>query len=107
MTARWEYLFVTWISKRETVKLDTYTWTYTFWIKRPGSEEEEERLSWSSETKETTLALNELLNELGGEGWEMVSETVLDSVVFSSKHGVESVGAPLRMRWNFKRPAPD
>lgn len=100
---RWEYLNVVWIYKRTTVKVETYKWTQTYWIYRPGVEGEE-RFAWSSEdTAKVKVTFNDLLNELGSEGWELASESVLDSVVFSSKHGVEMVGTPLRMRWNFKR----
>jgi hypothetical protein len=104
---RWEYLHVVWIYKRTTVKVETYKWTQIYWVYRPGVEKGEERFAWSEDTTKVKVTFNDILNELGSEGWELVSESVLDSVVFSNKHGVEMVGAPLRMRWNFKRPARD
>ena len=46
--------------------------------------------------------LNELFNELGNEGWELISAQVLQSSIFSMR-GMEEVSQPVSQRWVFKR----
>jgi hypothetical protein len=107
MRERWEYLSLTWTHEREKIAPGEYKWTQTYWVYWPGQEEAEKRHVWDSDTKEYKEALQDTLNGFGQEGWELVSETTLNSVVFSEQQGVEMVGSPISMRWMFKRPVAD
>jgi len=104
MTQRWEYLTVIFRYEGEEVGPEMHTWTQTYLIYGPDGEEEKRHI-WSSEegTSEAKITLTELLNELGEEGWELASETVLNSVVLSKRQGFSQVGVPISTRWIFKR----
>jgi hypothetical protein len=43
------------------------------------------------------------LNKLGGEGWEMISETTPESTIISQQYGWNEVGVPVLYRWMLKR----
>lgn len=78
MTERWEYMSVTWVSSTEKKGKSKRTWKHEYFISRPG-QESETRESWSSEYAENKYKFTrvELLSELGAEGWELVTDTVL------------------------------
>lgn len=79
------------------------TWRQELTITRPG-QDGETRLVWTSPpTDEAKTSTLDVLNDLGAEGWELVTETVLDSEIFSRLHGWESVGSPVLMRYLLKR----
>lgn len=81
------------------------TWRQELTVTRPG-QDDETRLVWtSSSTDETKTSTLDLLNELGAEGWELITETVLDSEIFTRLHGWENVGSPVLMKYVLKRPA--
>jgi len=83
------------------------TWTENFWIYRPGDKEGQklEAHSGSSKNPEHKTTILKILAELGAEGWELVSETVLDTTIVASGLGWRDVAIPVKMRWTFKRPA--
>lgn len=49
--------------------------------------------------------LIEALGMLGASGWELVSETILDTVIFDHAYGWQNVGTPIRIRYLFRRPS--
>ena len=106
MTDRWEYMSVTWIySTTNQNTVAPTTWKGEYSIARPG-QPRETRLSYDSTDKGAeTTGIDALLNELGADGWELVSETVMDTTIFSSLHGWSDSGTPTQMRWSLKRRA--
>ncbi len=80
-------------------------WRQELTITRP-DQDGETRLVWTSpSTDETKTSTLDVLNELGDEGWELITETVLDSEIFTRLHGWESVGSPVLTKYLLKRPA--
>jgi hypothetical protein len=78
-------------------------WRYDYAISRPGKEREV-RTGWSSaEGVNAAFNLLDLLNEFGAEGWELISESVLDSIIFSERHGWSQVGGPVQIKCILKR----
>jgi hypothetical protein len=72
----------------------------TYYIYRPNATEPEARPG-------DTL-LGTVFNDLGREGWRLVTSDVLDSVVDSGSYhhyGWHEVGVPVRQRWTFIREA--
>lgn len=92
---RWEYMRVTYVSSTK-MSPTPQTWSEDYWVCRPGAERE--HLAAAS------VDFDVLLNELGSEGWDLVSEHTRDSVVLSSQHGWPMVRVPVKMVWTFKRP---
>jgi hypothetical protein len=97
MTPRWEYLLASWQSTTNyysKASHEAQTWESVYWLTRPDVEPEKlnGEVKWSA-----------LLNELGAEGWEMVSESVRRSVVHAHALGWTNAGAPIEIRWTFKR----
>ena len=86
---RWEYA----ILECETLFAYQYTWT----IRYPGSEPE--RLKG-------VPTLGGILNNLGRDGWELVSEVVHERAVVPSK-GWPHAGIPIATQYTFKRLATD
>jgi hypothetical protein len=80
-------------------KKDLYIW-------RPGATEPEVRAQWSSTDDGVSgPRAFEVLNELGGEGWELVAHAILESVVGPSQYsGWPEVGYPVVLQWTLKRP---
>jgi len=114
LTERWEYKAILWVSsaelrnegRRPSGALKT-NWYYRseFQIYE-GRNEPERRLNFSTHDEDEgaeTVKIHDLLAEFGAEGWELVSETVLDSVIFEKSEGWSQVGAPLKIRWMMKR----
>lgn len=98
MSAHWEYMIVSWQYKTNyaTKGVDEETtWESLYRITRPGSETE-------------TVAAGDLtwitfLNDLGADGWEMVTESLRKSIIFSQTNGWHNVASPVEIVWNFKR----
>ncbi len=94
---RWEYVVVSWrqdtnwATKRPD---EPVTWDETYGISRPGSE------SWETLPHKSFV---DVANELGAEGWELVSQTVNKTTVVRG-HGYDEIGAPVGTLWTFKRP---
>lgn len=106
MTDRWEYASITWVysTTNQTTNLPR-TWKGEFSINRP-DRDPETRLSHDSTNEQAkTIGIEALLNELGTEGWEVASETVMDTTVVSASHGWSEGGIPVQMRWLLKRQA--
>lgn len=126
---RWQYLTLSWTYSAEQRTLISgppglatsevaapgeatywYFWE-TFYIWRPGAEKAETRDGWASDKKEKFLSTMQVLNELGAEGWELVSEEADRSYVSRSDSspiqgwGGSPISNPIRKRWTFKRPA--
>jgi hypothetical protein len=98
MSARWEYLIVSWQYKTNwsnKAPTEAQTWESLYRVTRPGREPETfaaENVNWS-----------ELLNELGSDGWEMVTESLRKSVIYGQSMGWSNVGSPVEIVWHFKR----
>lgn len=122
---RWEYAAVTrsLISKRirktspeykqltEKVRRDwahnkwtSYNWyEEVVWIRLPGREPEK-RVMWDpSLGAYTEVSLFSVLNELGAEGWELVSDSTPAHLV-AEYFGHERAGRPIEQRLFLKRP---
>jgi hypothetical protein len=103
MSTRWEYLVVAWTLTATPSADPAEPWTLdgAFHISRPGVSGAETRRY--DGTQASTLGF-ELLNELGAEGWELVSNTVDRSTVAPAQ-GYQTAGAPIATTQIFKRPA--
>ena len=103
MSVRWEYLVVAWslTATPPAPPAEAWGFTGTFHISRPGVAGAETR------TYDAALASTmafDLLNELGADGWELVSNVVERSAVTSAQ-GYQTVGVPITSTQIFKRPA--
>jgi hypothetical protein len=107
MTQRWEYLTV-WhteaVRPKDPNNLEAgWEWQYVAWIDRPGSTEKEKR---ETEWGVTRLSIRGLLDELGSEGWELVSEVVHQSRMTSGLYGWSGAQSDsMGLRLILKRPA--
>ena len=102
MSTRWEYLVVAWslTATPPASAADAWRLDGTFQISRPGVPGAEARRYDGSQA--TALGFD-LLNELGAEGWELVSNTVERSTV-SAAQGYQTAGVPIAWTQIFKRP---
>jgi hypothetical protein len=108
MSEGWEYMSVLWFystKKLETAPEVLRTWRGKYLIYRMG-EEPEERVQFDGRDYEEKASFLEVANELGTEGWELATETVLSNTVLSEKLGWSEVGDPIEIRWIFKRRVP-
>lgn len=94
---RWEYLTVLWQwhFAFDVGKAEPSFWSKTL-IYRPGVEKEE---------REGPLDWNALANELGDEGWELVSDYTAGSNLGQAQ-GWPNASRPIKRRSIFKRPKP-
>ena len=102
MRTRWEYLVVAW-NLTATAPLgpgDAWRLDATYQIQRPGTPGVETR--HYDAALPSTLGFD-LLNELGADGWELVSNVVERSTV-SAAQGYETAGVPIASTQIFKRP---
>jgi hypothetical protein len=89
MQVMWTYS-TNWSSKRPE---ERQTWDHEFRILRPKAEVEvRSEVNWL-----------DLLNELGHDGWELVSEGVRRTTVMGHAQGWTDVGSPIGITWTFKR----
>jgi hypothetical protein len=103
VSGRWEYLVLSW-AMTATPPDDVYNeWRLeaSFHIFRPGALSAETR-SYDG-TQPSTLGF-ELLNELGAEGWELVSN-VVERTAVAPAQGYQTAGVPVATTQIFKRPA--
>jgi hypothetical protein len=109
MTERWEYLTLLWGNGLRAIQSGEVSWWERYVICRRENEAGEERLAWDEKTKpEMQPTLVALLNELGDEGWELISEMPLVNTVQTGTHpGFDTVGSPISIRWLFKRRVAD
>ena len=83
-----------------------YQWVYfrEWWLYLPG-EEPEKLEEWKSDAPdEIKIKLLDLMNRIGAEGWELVTDTVLRSGVNLHTVGWGTASEPLRRVLFFKRP---
>ena len=102
MSTRWEYLVVAWSLTATPPPEASEAWGLqgVFQISRPGTAEVETRRYDGA--RSSALGF-ELLNELGAEGWELVSNTVERSAVAPTQ-GYQTAGVPIASTQIFKRP---
>jgi hypothetical protein len=75
------------------------------WIYRPGATESEQLpVSDTGNKKVSGPDLLEVLNELGAEGWELITETTRESTI-GKRRGWPDSGHPIVRQWTLKRPA--
>ena len=126
MSARWEYASIVWVDevrkitktdpeferlpdemKRKWERLDwkNYPWRIQkFHIWLPRSTEADIRVAWEAFDDGYRISQLDILNELGADGWEVVSQDVLDSAM-GSGYGRETTSFPIRTRTLLKRHA--
>lgn len=95
---KWEYLVLIWLystTNRATRPADKQAAEHSIFIFQPGAGPEE----YYGE-------LVEALNDLGTEGWELVTSDSLESTVMDLRFGWKQVTTPIRNRYVFKRPLP-
>jgi hypothetical protein len=98
---RWEYLRLRLTLKTNLASKrwrESQSWNRVYVLSGRGRSEEE--------IPGEDLELTNLLNELGSEGWELVSETVYESSAASSPTGWPNAQIPIDIRWTFKRSSP-
>jgi hypothetical protein len=103
MSTRWEYLVVAWNLTATPPASPAEAWTLegAFQISRPGVPDVETRRYDAGQA--STIGFD-LLNELGADGWELVSSTVDRSTVAPAQ-GYQTAGVPIASTQTFKRPA--
>ena len=82
-----------------------YTWwEEAIYIRRPGIPEEK-RVMWNPTMTEYSASVTFpiVLNELGDDGWELVSEVVYSSTIVPSQ-GHDRTGRPISVLFTLKRP---
>lgn len=122
---RWEYASILWTStSRKITRADpewqrlsadvhrqceqndwqSYWWTeHTYKIWLPGAAEADTRLSWSTGDTDYKTSHLDILNELGTDGWEVVSYIVRSSAMGHSL-GRDTTGFPIQTNTVLKRP---
>jgi hypothetical protein len=91
---RWEYLTVKWETSVDSSNVPPT---------------HEAKLT-AAQTGQPPLILSEVeggpsaFDQLGAAGWELVSETVIETTDFASSRGYPNVTAPITVRFRFKRP---
>ena len=100
---RWEYLVVAWNLTATPPAPGEANWRLdgAFQISRPGVQGAQTR-RYDGATP-TTLGFD-LLNELGAEGWELVSN-VVERTAVAPAQGYQTAGVPVATTQIFKRPA--
>ena len=103
MSTRWEYLVLSWAMTATPPDAMSESWRLeaSFHIFRPGAAAAETRTY--DGTQASTLGF-QLLNELGAEGWEMVS-SVVERTAVAPAQGYQTAGVPIATTQIFKRPA--
>lgn len=102
MSERWEYLAVIWIYSVEHTG-DEPIQRQQFQIHRGTGDDEKRHFLSSEKPGEKGPSLIDLFNELGAEGWELVSDAVQYTKIFEEAEGWSEVGAPLRHQYMLKR----
>ncbi|MGD0384573.1 MAG: hypothetical protein ABSB73_00400 [Solirubrobacteraceae bacterium] len=102
MSVRWEYLVLSWAMTATPPDEVSAVWRLeaSFHIFRPGAMAAETR---TYDGTQASLLGFELLNELGGEGWELVS-SVVERTAVAPAQGYQTAGVPIATTQVFKRP---
>lgn len=95
MRTAWEYLVVYYSASFTSEGSLPRAWKHEMYVRRPGTSEYEPQ-------SRDDLVL--LFNELGAEGWEMIGESVRESVIVTSNRGFNEPSQPIAIMWIFKRP---
>lgn len=97
MTQRWEYLTLAEEYSVSTAAVGGFgQWVKLWHIRRPGAT--------TSEVVGGESHATEFLNQLGSEGWELVSNTVVETTIVPGQRGMAEVGTQVLQTWTFKRP---
>ncbi|HET7444711.1 MAG TPA: hypothetical protein VFJ57_08640 [Solirubrobacterales bacterium] len=108
MIQAWEYMTISWVYTREwnftPPDPGRTIWKSQFYIYRPGAGTETRLGNDSDNPEAQTTWYLEVLQEFGAEGWELVGETVIDTVLITEENGWKSKGIPAHIRWTLKRP---
>ncbi len=107
---RWEYATLEfWASAKQEERpsgVVRYVYLNDFYLRRPGDEEAEKREGWTSkDTADIKHRVLDLLNELGAEGWELVSDSVLRSGLNTVVQGWDNSSETVHRVLILKRPA--
>jgi hypothetical protein len=96
MSERWQYMTIVWghISTPDRGLVQEYFIN--------GAGRSEKRVSRAEHGEDEDFSFGDFLDELGAEGWELVSETVLETTLLPGI-GWEQVGSPVRIRWMLKK----
>jgi hypothetical protein len=109
MRERWKYLFVTdTYSSNFVTKTESEPAVSTHQITIEEIQEKDRpkpKLERIVAPKGTTLL--SVFSGLGNRGWELVSETVMETTIVGTAHGWRSVGIPAVTRFMFKRRVSD
>lgn len=122
---RWEYATVVWVdSAKKFLKSDPeygllspkikaewekHDWSYYWWKEQayyiwlPGAKEAETRLGWTTGDEDTRTNTLDILNELGAEGWEVVTHLIRKSAM-GPVLGRDTAGYPIETQLVLKRP---
>jgi hypothetical protein len=117
MNARWEYLLVEWVYERR--KKTRPVKTEKLYSSDPDSTEEYEyqeqyikltwpdgkvdpRGLWSTDHSEVST-VSKIFNELGADGWELVSDSTRSAKVYTDINGWPDASAPVEVAYWFKR----
>jgi hypothetical protein len=75
---------------------------YEIWL--PGATEADRRISWSTADPRHKINALEILNELGAQGWELVTSAASYTAIDSGVFGWDTVGTPVQVTLTLKRP---
>jgi hypothetical protein len=110
MSESWEYMSVIWTYSTKKVPSGTspgatkQAWRSEYFINRH-EKDVETRVQYDFGEDALKVSFLGLANELGAEGWELTTESVLVNAVMTGTHGWTDVGGPIETRWIFKRRA--
>ena len=97
MSGAWEYMRLVWeySTNYATHPEGPPQWQRGYRIERPdeAAEEVPDTANWL-----------EIVNRLGAEGWELVTQANWDSAIVAESHGWPNAGVPVLVWWIFKRP---
>ncbi len=102
MAAAWEYLVASWsLSTNLASKASDagQSWEGEYLVLAPGATEPQRHPAPISDPGHA------LINELGSDGWELVNESVTESMIGTGRGWTGTGSFPIAYRWVFKRPS--